>query len=260
MFTFISELIKYRELLLTWTVREIQVRYKQSFFGIAWAIFQPFSMMVVFTIIFGYFVKVPTGDIPYPVFSYTALLPWSFFAASITAASLSLINNIGLITKVYFPREILPLATIGAAFLDYIIGLVLLLLLLFFFKQPIYLTMLILPLILLVQILFTAAISLFISAIIVIFRDIRFTIPLLLQLWMYASPVVYPINLVPEWLQPYYLLNPMAVFIDSYRRITLEGSVPQWNYLGYATLLSIFLFWLGYKYFTSREAIFADII
>jgi lipopolysaccharide transport system permease protein len=256
----LRELSSYRDLLWMWTLREIKVRYKQSILGGAWAILQPLSLMLLFTIVFGYFLKVPTDGMPYPIFSYSALLPWTFFATSISFAVPSLVNNMNLVSKIYFPREILPIAAVGAALLDYAVSFVLFLVLMVLYQIPWHITMIWLPLLLAIQIVLTLGVSLLASAVLVYYRDVRFVVPLALQLWFYASPVIYPLSVVPERLQPLYLLNPMAVLIDSYRRITLYGQAPDWTYLLIAAVLSLLLFLIAYHYFRNAEATFADVI
>lgn len=256
----VSELLRFRNLLMTWTTREIKIRYKQSVLGVLWALLQPVSLMLIFTVVFGYIVEVPTGGIPYPIFAYSALLPWTFFSNSISTATSSLLNNSNLVTKVYFPREVLPLASIGAAFVDFLIAAVLYLLLLIIYRMPLQPVMLLLPLLLIVQIMLTVGVSLFASAAIVSYRDVRFVVPLALQLWMYMTPIVYPIALVPERLRPLYMLNPMAVVVDSFRRITLYGQPPQWNYLLVGAVISGSMFLIGYVYFKRTEPTFADVI
>ena len=255
----IQELYKFRGLLWVWSLREIRVRYKQSVLGGIWAILQPFSSMLIFTFIFGFIVKMPTDGIPYPVFFYSALLPWTFFSSSISFAVPSLISNINLVTKIYFPREILPIGAVAAAFLDFVIASLLYVVLLIIYKVPIQITILWLPVLLVMQILLTFGVSFLGAALIVSYRDIRFIIPLGLQLWMYLSPVVYPFSLVPERFKFLYMLNPMAGIIDSYRRILL-GLTPQWEYLMVEQAIILFLFAFGYLFFKRKEASFADII
>jgi lipopolysaccharide transport system permease protein len=249
-----------RELLWVWTQREIRVRYKQSMLGSLWAILQPLSTMIIFTVIFGYIVRVPSDGIPYPIFSYAAILPWTLFANSISFSVPSLINNMNLVTKVYFPREILPLAAIGSAFVDYLVGFCLFLVLMVIYDVHLYPTLLFLPILLIIQITLSLGISLLSAAVIVFLRDIRFVIPLVLQLWMYITPIIYPLNQVPDRFRNLYMLNPMASLIDGYRSITLLGQPPQWGYIAYSAALSIGLFLTSYLYFKAAEDKFADVI
>jgi lipopolysaccharide transport system permease protein len=255
----IKELYRFRSLLWVWSLREIRIRYKQSVLGGIWAILQPFSSMLIFTVIFGVIVNVPTDGIPAPVFFYSALLPWTFFSSSISFAIPSLINNFNLVTKIYFPREILPIGSIIAAFIDFMIAFILYFILLVIYQVPIRITILWLPILIVLQILLTFGISFLGAALIVSYRDIRFVIPLGLQLWMYVTPVVYPLSIVPDRFRFLYMLNPMAGIIDSYRRILL-GMMPQWSFMLFETVIIIFLFLAGYIYFKRKEAFFADII
>ncbi len=256
----LKELYRYRELLWVWTVREIRIRYKQSLLGGAWAILQPLSLMLIFTAVFGYFVRVPSDGVPYPVFSYGALLPWTFFATSINFAVVSLINNMNLVTKIYFPREILPMASIGAALLDYVVAFALFLILMVVFQVPFHWTLLLLPLLLIIQIMLTIGVSLLGAAVTVSYRDLRFVVPLAMQVWMYLTPVVYPFSLVPERFRLIYMLNPMASLIDGYRQIALLGQVPRWEFTGIGAVMALALCSVGYLYFKRAEASFADII
>ena len=256
----LRSLYHHRDLLWLWTMREVRVRYKQSFLGGAWAILQPLSLMVIFSVVFGYFVKVPTDGIPYPVFSYSALLPWTLFATSITFAVPSLVNNMTLVTKVYFPREILPFAAVGAAFIDYLVAAVLFIALMLLYSVPVRLTALFLPLLLLIQIILTLGISLMASALTVLMRDVRYIVPLALQLLMYLSPVVYPLSVVPDNLRVLYLLNPMAGLIENYRRITIYGLMPDWPTLLPSACIGVIILVAGYAYFKRAEGTFADII
>lgn len=260
MFAYLAELIEARELLFTWTMRDFKVRYSQSILGAAWAILQPLSLMVVYSVIFSVFIRVPTDGIPYPVFAYTALLPWTFFANSLNFAIPSLVSNMNLVSKIYFPREILPLSTILVGFVDFLIASSVFVLMLLFYRVPVGLVILLVPLVLLIQIVLTFGISLLASAVNVFYRDVRFVIPLALQIWMYLSPIIYPVNLVPERFRPFYFLNPMAVLIDTYRRIILFNQMPDWPYLGLAAFVSVSLIIVAYRYFKRAEREFADLI
>ena len=257
---YINTLYSYRELLREWIARDLKVRYKQSFLGSAWAILQPLSLMVVFSVIFTQFVKIPSDGVPYPVFSYAALLPWTFFAGSISLASQSLVQNMNLVTKIYFPREILPVSVVMAGLVDFLIGSIILIGMIFIYQIKIQITVLMLPAILLIQILLTFGIVLITSALNVFYRDIRFIIPLGLQLWMYATPIIYPITLVPERFRVLYMLNPMAGMIESYRLVLIYGMWPDWRIIGYLFLFSISIFCLGYVYFKRVEWKFPDLI
>jgi homopolymeric O-antigen transport system permease protein len=256
----LATLYRHRELLVLWTEREIKVRYKQSLLGIAWAILQPLALMAVSTVVFSLFVKIPSDGIPYPLFSYTALLGWTFFSTSATFAIPSLVNNMNLVTKVYFPREILPLASIGAAFVDLLVASCLLVPVLVWYQAPLSPALLWLPVILATQVLLTVGVVVPVSALNVFYRDVRFLVPLALQVWMYATPVVYPLSLVPDRFRTVYALNPMVGIVDSYRRVLLEGLAPVPEFLAISIAASFVLAVAGFAWFKSREALFADLI
>jgi len=256
----IQELIKYRELLISWVQRDIKVRYKQSLLGVAWAILQPLSATVIMVVVFSRFIRVSTDGIPHPIFYYSALLPWTFSATSITFGTSCLVSNMGLVTKIYFPREILPISAVLASFVDFLIAAVIFVGMLMFYRVPVGLSWIWVPVILLIQILLTMGVVLFASALNVFYRDIRFVVPLGMQLWMYLTPIIYPLSLVPERFRALYMLNPMAGLIDSYRRIILQGQWPDAIYLLTAAAISVVVFLLAYIYFKRAEAVFADII
>ncbi len=250
----------YRYLLWQWTAREVRVRYKQSLLGAGWAILQPLALTAIFTLVFSRLVRVDTGTTPYPVFAYVALVPWTFFTTALTMGIPSLVNNMNLVTKIYFPREILPLGTILAALLDLAVSGVVLAAMLGVYRMPFTAAVLwVIPL-LAVQLVFTVGVTLAGSATIVFFRDVRFVVPLLLQVWMYATPVIYPIDLVPEGMRALYWLNPMAGIIDGYRRVLILGQAPDPAGMGTAVAVSIVLLLCGYLLFKRLEPHFADVI
>lgn len=256
----LTELFRYRDLLWLWTWREVQVRYKQSLLGAAWAILQPLALTLVFTVIFSRLVRVDTGGTPYPIFAYAALVPWTFFATSLSFGIPSLVNNMNLVTKIYFPREILPLASVAAAFVDFLMASIVFAgLMLVYHVVPTVLSLWVI-LLLALQIVLSMAVTLIGSAVIVFFRDMRFVIPLLTQIWMYATPIIYPVDLVPPDWQSLYFLNPMAGIIDGYRRVLLLGQPPRLDALGLSALVSLVLLIAGYAFFKRAEPIFADLI
>jgi lipopolysaccharide transport system permease protein len=256
----IQQLYSHRELLWMWTVRELKIRYKQSVLGVAWAVLQPLALMLVFTVVFSYFAKVPTSNIPYPVFSLTGVLPWTFFSTAVSFAVPSLVTNLHLVTKIYFPREVLPISSVFAAFIDFLIECVVFIVVMIIYRMPVYSSILWLPLILLIQIVFMIGLVISLSALNVWFRDIRFIIPLALQIWMYACPIIYPVNNVPESVRWLYMLNPMAAIIDSYQRIILYGVPPQGLYLAIAAAISLLILFFGYRFFKRSEVNFSDVI
>jgi lipopolysaccharide transport system permease protein len=254
------QLLSYRELLVIWTFREIRARYRQSILGIGWAFVQPVFQLVVMSVIFGSFLRIQTGELPYPVFLYVALLPWSLFSGSISASVPSLMANMHLITKIYFPREVLPLSAIFARSIDFVIASLVFIILMIYYKIPLYSSVLYIPLLLLVQTILAIGIGLFGSAISVFVRDISFAIPMLMQLWMYATPVIYPLERIPDQWLYLYMLNPMVPIISAYRQILLEGKAPDLNSLGFSALLSSVFCLISYIYFKSLEKNMVDII
>jgi len=260
MFKSLKDILIYRELLFNITLQQIKVKYKQTVLGMFWAVLKPVSMMVVFTIIFSKFAKIPSDGIPYPIFTYSALLPWTFFSTSLSFAIPSLQDNKDLITKVYFPREIFPISALLAAFVDFCIASVVFVVLMFVFKASLSLNALFIFPILLIQIIFTLGIAFFLSAINVFYRDIGYALPLFIQLLMYACPIIYPISIVPQAIKPFYMLNPMVPIIDGYRLVLIQAKPPDFHYLGIATMVSLLLFCLTYGYFKKVENSFADIV
>lgn len=256
----LRELFSYNELLYNITLREIKIRYKQSVLGAMWAIIQPLSMMLIFTVVFSMFAKIPSDGIPYPIFSYVALLPWTFFASSLSFAIPSISNNANLVTKVYFPREIFPIASVLAAGVDLVIASAIFAMMMVFYRVPLtWYTLYVVPLVLL-QATLALGVSFWASAVNVRYRDIKYALPFVLQLWMYATPIVYPLSVVPQQYRLLYVLNPMAGIIDAYRRAVLLGSPPESTSVGVSALLAVIVFALAYTYFKRQEATFADVV
>lgn len=256
----INQLIHYRELLVTWTMREIRARYRQSVLGFGWALIQPVFQMIIISIIFGNFLRVPSDGMPYPIFAYVAILPWTLFSSSIAMAVPSLRTNMELITKIYFPREIIPLSAIFARLVDFSIATLVFVGLMVWYRIPVHLTLLFVPILLVIQIALAIGVSLLGAAISVFLRDVSFAIPLGMQIWMYATPVIYPLNMVPERWRPLYLLNPMAGIINAYRQVVLHGEWPDLGCLGLSALASLLLCAVAYVYFKRLEMAMSDII
>ena len=250
----------YRELIYAWTYRTVQARYQQSLLGVLWAIAQPVAQVAIYSFIFTVIVQVDTGGIPYPVFNFAAMAPWLFFSSSLADMVTSLVANMNLVTKIYFPREILPTAAMLARLLDFVIGLVIVLLLMFFYRLPIYPQhLLFLPVIILIQLVLMAGLGLIGAALNVFYRDIQHVFTLLLRIWMYACPVVYPVSRVPEEYRTLYFLNPMSGIIEAYRAVILYGRFPD-NTLYLATVVSCVIFVFGWFVFKRAEPKFADIV
>ena len=257
---YVNELYRYRELALVWGLREIRVRYKQSLLGVTWAILQPLVLMIVFTLVFSQFARVPTDNIPYPIFSYTALLPWTLFSTAISFSVPSLVNNLNLVVKTYFPREVLPIGAVGASFFDYLVASSIFIVMLIYYRIELTWAVLWLPVVLSIQLILVLGIGFMGSALNVLYRDIRFIVPLGLQIWLYLTPVIYPVSAVPEQYLQFYMLNPMAGIITAYREIILYGQPPTWSYLAISGVEALFIFFIGYWIFKKLEASFADII
>ncbi len=258
MIHYIQDFFRYRELIELLTAREIKTRYKQSVLGVFWALFQPLVMVVLFTAIFTKIVQMPTGNIPYSVFFLSGLAPWSFFAGSLGAAIPSIVANADLVKKIYFPRVIFPLTAILAALFDFAVIFVLLILLLFYFKIQLTAWIFLTPLLVLIQLILTVGIALLFSALNVLYRDVRNALGSILQIWMFATPVIYPLEVIRPHLQKILLLNPMTGLVDSYRRILVYGTAPNGSYLLEAGVISIVIFFVAYIVFKRLEPTFAD--
>jgi lipopolysaccharide transport system permease protein len=255
----IHELWRYRELLWVLTVRDIKVRYKQTALGILWVVIQPLLLMGVFSLFLGQFAKVPSDGFPYPLFVYAGLVPWTFFANAISTAGNSLVSSAQLITKVYFPRMLIPLSSIGAGLLDLALSGALLLPMLLWYGIGWPLSILLAP-VLIVGIAFTAlGAGLILSALMVAYRDVRFVIPFLIQFWMFATPVVYPSSIVPARWHWVLYLNPMSGFIEGLRAAFL-GTALDVPALAASFAMSLVLLLLGAAYFARVERKFADVI
>jgi lipopolysaccharide transport system permease protein len=260
MTVYTRELYRSRDLLWSWTTRNIRARYQQSALGWLWAVFQPAAQVFIFTLIFTLFVPVDTGDVPYPVFSYVALVPWTLLSASVTDMSQALVANMNLVTKIYFPREILPIAALLARLMDFGVAAGLLVILMILYKVPFSLSnLLYLPLILVTQLLLLLGLGLASSAANVFFRDVQSLLALLFQLWFYASPIIYPVSMVPERWRLLYFFNPMAGVLEAYRDILLNSRAPG-PYLVPSAVISAIIFVVGFWFFKKVEFQIADIV
>lgn len=260
MINHLKELYRYRDLLLTLALRDIKVRYRQTFIGVAWAVVQPLAFMLIFTLIFSKFGKVSSDGIPYPIFSYTGLVPWTFFASGIGLAVNSVAANMNLVKKIYFPREVFPMGVILASLMDFCVASLLVVGLMVIYHVPVNLNFLWLPWLIALEVGLLMTIALFASAVNVFYRDVKYIIPLLVQLGMFVTPVIYSVSMVPEHVRPYYMLNPMAVIVDGVRRVILHGQPPQLTYLVMSTLIVAILGVFSYRFFKQVEVKFADLI
>lgn len=256
----LRELWEYRELLYFLTWRDIKVRYKQSVLGVGWAILQPLLTTAIFTFVFGRFAGVPSNGIPYPLFSFAALLPWQYFASAVGRSGVSLVNSANLISKVYFPRLIVPLSAAFAPAVDFVITFGILVLMMFWYGIMPTWNVVFLPLFLLLAFATAMAVSLWLSALNVRYRDVGYVIPFMVQIWMFISPVAYPSNLVPEKWRLLYGLNPMAGVIEGFRWALFGTSAaPDAVVIVSSVIVLLFLFG-GLMYFQRTEQTFADIV
>jgi lipopolysaccharide transport system permease protein len=253
-------LAKYRELIYTLTLVRLQVRYKQSVLGWIWAVAQPLALMAAYTVIFSKFARIPSQGAPYPLFVLVALLPWTFFASSVMNATAGLIHYGYLLTRVYFPREIIPITYVLTALFDFLVAFVVLASLLYYYRVPVTLHLLWAIPILVVLAVYSTAIALLFSAVQVYFRDVGVAVPVVLQLWMLASPVVYSIDLVPAGLRGLYILNPVAGLIENLRCVVISGRSLHWDFLALSAVLSLGSFLICYVIFKYLEKTFADVI
>lgn len=248
------------DLFRTLTAHRIRVRYKQSVLGVCWALLQPVGLMLIFTLVFGRIARVPSEGIPYSLFAYSGLLLWSFFATAVGSATHALVAHGQLITKVYFPREILPLTYVAAALFDLCIGsAVLAALLVYHGRVPGWSIAFALPAVVTVAALVSAA-ALLLSALQVRFRDIGLAVPLLLYLWMFSTPIAYPLSAVPAAYRPWFILNPMTGLVESFRRAVVHGAAPDLQMLGLPLLMTGILLPVAYMVFKRVEATMADVI
>jgi len=257
----LRDLWLYRELIYFMTWRDLKVRYKQTLLGASWAILKPFMMMIVFTIFFGNLAQVPSDGVPYPIFAYTALLPWELFANSLSVTSRSLVQNRHMITKVYFPRVILPISSVFAGLVDFAIAFVILIGLMIFYGFKPSAAVWTLPLFLLMALVTAMGVGLWLSALNVLYRDVGYITPFLTQFWLFITPVAYPASLVSGIWKYLYALNPMAGVVEGFRWALLgtEQGAPG-PMLAVSAGVSIFLLVTGFMYFRRMERLFADMV
>lgn len=255
----LRELWDYRELLYFLTWRDVKVRYKQTALGAAWAIIQPLFMMLVFSLFFGRLAKIPSDNIPYPIFTFCALLPWQLFAHALTESSNSLVANERLITKVYFPRLVVPIAAVLGGLVDFAVAFVILLVMMLYYSIVPTVAIVALPGFILLAVMTALAVGLWLSALNVKYRDVRYTINFLIQFWLFATPIAYPSSLVPERWRPLYGLNPMAGVVEGFRWALL-GSKPPGVMLAVSVGVVVLLLVGGLYYFRRMEQQFADVV
>jgi lipopolysaccharide transport system permease protein len=254
------ELWRYRDLFYFLVWRDVKVRYAQSILGIGWAVLRPVFSMIVFTVIFGNLAKIASDGVPYAVFSYAALVPWTYFSSALTGASGSLVGASGMISKVYFPRLIIPLTTVLSNLVDFAIAMLILFGLIVWFGMQPTVWALLLPLLVLLMMLTAAGLGMWLTALAIQYRDVKYGLSFAVQLLMYATPVVYPASSVPQRYRLLYGLNPMTGVIESFRSALLSTNPMPWDLLLPGTIVAIIVFIGGALYFRRMERIFADVV
>lgn len=256
----LKELMEYKELLYFLIWRDVKVRYKQTVLGAAWAVIQPFFTMIVFSIFFGKLGKIPSDGIPYPIFSYTALVPWTFFANGLSQGSNSLVSSSNLIKKIYFPRLAIPIATVLSGFVDFALSFILLIGMIFYFGITPTIHIVWLPALLLLALVTSLGVSLWLSAMNVQFRDVRYTVPFLTQLWLFATPIAYPSSLLHEPWRTLYGINPMAGVVEGFRWALLGANTAPGPIIIVSAIAALVLLVSGMFYFRRMEKTFADVV
>jgi lipopolysaccharide transport system permease protein len=254
------EVWRYRELFFFLAWRDVKIRYKQTFFGILWAIIQPVFTMLVFTVLFGKLGQMPSNGAPHPLFYLSALLPWIYFSATLPVSANSLVSNTDLLTKVYFPRVILPAsATIGGLF-DFFIGTLLLGGLLAYYRITPSAALLLWPFCVLLLVVLTLGIGMVLAALNVKYRDVKHAVPFGIQLFLFITPVIYPVSLLPERFRFWIALNPLSGVIETFRASLLPSQAIDWQLIGISSLATLLIFILGFVYFARSERAFADVV
>ncbi len=256
----LKELWEYRELLYFLTWRDIKVRYKQTVLGAAWAIIQPFFTMIIFSLFFGRLAKIPSDGIPYPIFSYAALVPWTFFTNGINMSSNSLVSGSNLIKKIYFPRLAMPIAAVLSGVVDFVLAFIVLIGMMIYYGMFLTVNTLWLPLFLLLALITSLGVSLLLSAMNVQFRDIRYTIPFLTQFWLFATPIAYPSSLLSEPWRTVYGINPMVGVVEGFRWALLGTDTAPGSIIIVSSLVAVTLLISGAYYFRRLEKTFADVV
>ncbi len=256
----LGEIIHYRDLLFFMIKRNIKVKYKQTVLGGLWAVIQPFFMMVVFTLFFGKLAKIPSDGIPYPIFNFSAMVVWAYFSQALSQSGNSIVGEGNLISKIYFPRIIIPLTPVLSGLMDFCIAFIVLILMMFYFHIYPSSSIVFLPFLVLLLILTASGVGMILAALNAKYRDIQYTIPFLVQLWMFASPIVYPSSLIPERYRIYYALNPMVGIIEGFRSALLRTDTFPTPTVLVSSLVSLTLFLVGLVYFKQVERYFADVL
>jgi lipopolysaccharide transport system permease protein len=256
----LQEFWRYRELFYFLVWRDVKIRYKQTVLGAAWAIIQPFFIMIIFTLFFGRLAKMPSDGIPYPVFSYSALVPWTYFAGALALAGNSLVGNANLITKVYFPRVTIPASAVLSGLVDFAIASVVLLGMMVYYRIQLSWGLLLWPVLVVPLVLLALGVGMFLAALNVKYRDVKYTIPFIVQLWLFLSPIIYPTSIIPERFRTLIALNPISGIIEAFRASLLPTRQVDWQLLSVSVAVTLFIFTLGALYFMKTERNFADVV
>ncbi len=254
-----QEIYRYKDLVFFLVMRDVKAIYKQTVLGFSWAILRPLFSMIVFSIVFGGLAKIPSDGIPYPIFSYTALVPWTYFSTAMTRSTGSLISGKAMFTKVYFPRLIIPLTPVLAGLIDFGIAFTIIFGLMAWYGISPTLYILLIPVLILLMMLTASGIGMFLSALAIQYRDIPYGVQFFSRLLMYAAPVVWPVSLIPEQYRIFYGLYPMAGVVEGFRSALLGHNPMPWDLIGMGTITAIVLFFLGALFFRHKERIFADV-
>jgi lipopolysaccharide transport system permease protein len=256
----IREFWAYRELVYFLAWRDVKVRYKQTVLGVLWAVIQPFFTMVLFTLLFGQLAKIPTDGIPGPIFYFSALVPWIYFSSTLTNAGMSLVANSGLLTKIYFPRIILPAAAALSNLVDFLISSVFVVGFIVYYRIPVGWNLLLWPILVVLLILLAFSLGMFFAALNVKYRDIKYALPFFIQLLLFATPIIYPASMIPERFQWLLALNPLSSLIEMFRYVVVPNRTVDWNSLGISVAITGALYVAGVAYFKSTEKAMADLV
>lgn len=255
-----GELWRYRDLFYFLVWRDIKTRYAQSILGVGWAVIQPVFSMIVFTIVFGNFAQVSSDGVPYAIFNFTALVPWTYFSSSLTGASGSLIGASSMISKVYFPRLVIPMAPVLGKLVDFAIAMLILFGMMVYFGFAPNAGVLALPLLILLMMMSASGLGMWLTALAIQYRDVKYAMNFVVQLLMYAAPVVYPASSVPESIRLFYAVNPMVGVIEGFRAALLGTRAMPWDFIGVGAITAVVLFISGALYFRRMERVFADVV
>jgi lipopolysaccharide transport system permease protein len=256
----IRELWDYRELVYFLAWRDVKVRYKQTVLGVLWAVIQPFFTMVVFTLLFGQLAKIPTDGIPGPIFYFSALVPWIYFSSTVTNAGMSLVANSGLLTKIYFPRVILPAAAALSNLVDFLISSFFLVGFIVYYEIPLGWNLLLWPILVVLLMLLALGLGAFFAALNVKYRDVKYALPFFIQLLLFATPIIYPSSMIPERFQWLLTLNPLSALIEVFRYVVVPNRAVDWPIFGVSAAITGVLFVAGVVYFKSTEKAMADLV